>query len=70
MCLSPGAERRGGARARHEILLGIVDHAVALQTQSPATNKLHCNSTTIYLILLFAQMSEQKSSKLVFSCHN
>ena len=37
MCLSPGAERRRGARARHEILLGIVDHAVALQTDGPVT---------------------------------
>ena len=38
MCLSPGAERRGGARARDEILLGIVDHAVALQSDGPVTS--------------------------------
>ena len=65
---SPGAERRGGANVREEILLGIVDHAVALQTDGPVTS----SSNPDYLLNLpiLVKCHSRESSKLLLNCHN
>ena len=64
---SPGAERRGGANVREEILLGIVDHAVALQTDGPVTTS---NAEYLLNLAIFFKCHSEESSKLLLNCHN